>query len=137
MQGNYPKLRRVSPPRGPGICQHIRLPMPTNPGEFRVVINAAAEFKRSSLNKSLLTGPDLLNSLVGVLIRFRSGKIAIAADIEAMFHQVRVNQDDADSLRFLWKDDITSDEPPDTYQMLVHIFGSKDSPGLSTPESCS
>ena len=65
---------------------------------------------------------------MGVFIRFRSGKIAIAADIEAMFHQVRVNQNDADSLRFLWKEDIMSDDPPSTYQMLVHIFGSKDSP---------
>ena len=101
---------------------------PNKPGKVRVVNDAAAEFKGSSLNKSLLTGPDLLNSLVGVLIRFRSGKIAIAADIEAMFHQVRVNQNDADSLRFLWKEDIMSDDPPSTYQMLVHIFGSKDSP---------
>ena len=45
-----------------------------------------------------------------------------------MFHQVRVKMEDADALRFLWKEDITNDDPPDTYQMLVHIFGAKCSP---------
>ena len=35
---------------------------------------------------------------------------------------------DADSLRFLWKEDINSSAPPSVFQMLVHIFGAKDSP---------
>jgi hypothetical protein len=100
---------------------------PNKPGKTRLVNDAAAEFKGKSLNNSLVTGPDLLNSLVGVLLRFRTGRVAIAADIEGMYHQVRVSSEDADSLRFLWQDDIASDEPPDTYQMLVHIFGAKDS----------
>ena len=47
------------------------------------------------------------------------------------FHRVRVNTKDADSLRFLWKEDIHSNSPPDTYQMLVHVFGAKDSPGCA------
>ena len=76
----------------------------------------------------MLTGLDILSNLVGILIRLRIGRVAIAADIEAMFHQVRVSLEDADSFRFLWQDDIMADDPPDTYQMLVHIFGAKDSP---------
>ena len=98
------------------------------PGKVRLVNDAAAEFGGVSLNKELVTGPDLLKPLVGVLIRFRTGKVAVAGDIEAMFHQVRVSPEDADSLRFLWQEDITSNEPPVTMQMLVHIFGAKDSP---------
>ena len=101
---------------------------PNKPGKIRLVNNAAAVYRGVSLNSSLVTGPDLLNRLVGVLMRFRCGEVAIAADIESMFHQVRVRRDNADSLRFLWNDDITSNSPPDTYQMLVHIFGAKDSP---------
>ena len=97
------------------------------PNKIRVVNDAAAECKGTSLNKSLVTGPDLLNSLVGVLMRFRVGPIAIVADIEAMFHQVLVSKMDTDSLRFLWTDDIDSDHPPYCMQMLVHIFGAKDS----------
>ena len=44
-----------------------------------------------SLNSNLLPGPDLTNSLVGVLLRFRQSKIGMMSDIEAMFHQVNVN----------------------------------------------
>jgi len=67
-----------------------------------------------------MTGPDLLNSLFGVLQRFRLYRVALSADIEGMFHQVRVPTADSDALRFLWNGQ--------TYQMLVHIFGAKDSP---------
>ena len=49
---------------------------------------------------SLKTGPDLLNQLVGILLRFRTGRVAVAGDIRAMFHQVRVPEKDRDSLRF-------------------------------------
>ena len=41
-----------------------------------------------------------------------------------------MNPDDADALRFLWLD-VNSDEKPDTYQMLVHIFREKDSPSCA------
>ena len=48
----------------------------------------------TSLNGNVLQGPDLTNSLIGVLCRFRSEPIALIADVEAMFHQVRVTSDD-------------------------------------------
>ena len=104
---------------------------PNKPGKIRLVNDAAAEFKGTSLNKSLVTGPDLLNSLVGILLRFRTHPVAIAADLKDFFHRVRVSDGDADSLRFLWQDDIHSNEPPDTYQMLSHIFGATDSPSCA------
>ena len=100
------------------------------PGKIRLVFDAAGTCNGTSLNKVLLTGPDLLNNLVGVLLRVRNHKIAIAADIEAMYHQVKVTQTDADSLRFLWQDDLNNGNP-DTYQMVVHIFGGKDSPSCA------
>ena len=100
---------------------------PHKPGKIRLVNDGAAEYQGVSLNKKLVTGPDQLSSLVGILMRLRTNRVAIAADIEAMFHQVRVTKKDTDSLRFLWKDDFCADGPPDTYQMLVHIFGAKDS----------
>ena len=39
---------------------------------------------------------------MGMLTRFRLHPIAVMADIQAMFHQVRVTQEDQDTLRFLW-----------------------------------
>ena len=89
--------------------------------------NAAAECQGTSLNKALLTGPDLLNSLVGIILRLRIGRVAVIADLEEFFHHVGVTEENADSLRFLWTDDVFSDDPPYVMQMLVHIFGAKDS----------
>ena len=103
---------------------------PRKPDKPRVVFDAAATCKGKSLNTSLYTGPDLLNSLVGVLLRFRKNEIALVADIEAMFHQVKVTKADADSLRFLWAENPLK-ENPEIHQMLVHIFGATDSPTCS------
>ena len=64
------------------------------PGKTRVVFDCAAKFRGMSLSNKLLSGPDLTNNIVGLLTRFRQERIALAADVEAMFHQVRVSPDD-------------------------------------------
>ena len=48
------------------------------------------------------------------------------ADVQQMFHQVRVCEEDRDSLRFLWTD-LDETRKPDEYQMTVHVFGAVDS----------
>ena len=95
------------------------------PDKFWIAFDTAAEINGNSLNKALLTSPDLLNSLVGVLQWFCDYRDAFSADIEAMYHKVRLNSNDADALRFLWLEDVISGEKPDTYQMLLQIFGRK------------
>ena len=79
-----------------------------------MVFDTAAEVNGNSLNKTLLASPDLLNSLVGVLQWFCNYRVAFSADIEAMYHKVRLNLLDANALRFLWLEDVISDKKPDT-----------------------
>jgi len=69
--------------------------------KIRVVFDCSAQYNQSSLNQELLQGPDLMNNLIGVILRFRQERIALAADIEGMFHQVRVHNCDQNALRFL------------------------------------
>ncbi|XP_066910474.1 uncharacterized protein [Clytia hemisphaerica] len=95
---------------------------PNKPGKIRLVFDAAAKFQGTSLNDALYTGPDLLNNMLGVLMRFRTHHFAFSAYIEGMSKQVKVNQEDTQSLRFLWKEDIDSPDQSDTYQLLVHIM---------------
>lgn len=44
---------------------------PKKPGQIWVVFDSSAQYEGVSLNDVLLTGPDLNNSLLGVLICFR------------------------------------------------------------------
>ena len=95
---------------------------PNKPEKTRVVFGCAAKFKGKSLNDHLMQGPDQTSSLLGVLLRFRQDHVAVVADIEAMFLQVRVDERDTDALRFLWWQDGDLEKEPDVYKMLVHIF---------------
>ena len=97
------------------------------PNKSRVVFDVAARFNGVSLIDQVYQGPDLANSLIGVLIRFREEEIAFTAGLEAMFYQVKVLPKDADALRFLWWSGSLND-PLDEYLMLVHIFGATSSP---------
>ena len=55
------------------------------PGKVRRALNGAAKFHGASLNKSLLTAPDLLENLIYVLLCFRQHPYAVSVDIEGMF----------------------------------------------------
>lgn len=101
---------------------------PHKPDKVRVVFDCAANHHGISLNGALLQGPDLVNSLVGVLTRFRRNRIALVADVEAMFHQVRIKESDRDALRFLWWPEGNLSLPPVNHRMLVHVFGATSSP---------
>ena len=99
--------------------------------KIRVVFNCSAQYKGESLNKHLLQGPDLTNSLVGVLCRFRKESVAFICNIEGMFHQVQVTQEHRDLLRFLWWEDGDTWKTPQEYRMTVHLFGATSSPGCA------
>ena len=85
--------------------------------KVRRVTNAASKYKGVSLNDMLLTGPDLLCNLPGLFLRFCQYKVAITADIEAMFMQVGIREEDHDALRFLWSNN--EEERTTKYQPLI------------------
>ena len=119
------ELSEYSPRRW--FLPHHGVSNPNKPGKLRLVFDAAASCGGKSLNSELLSGPDMLLSLPGVLLRFREGSIALVGDVEQMYHQVRVIGEDQASLSFLWRD-LKQDKQPETYSMLVTIFGAKCSP---------
>ena len=98
---------------------------------MRVVYDCAARSNHTFLNDNLMTGPDLVNKLFKVLLRFRKEKIAIVSDIEAMFYQVRVAPKDKDSLRFLWWPNGDLNLDPIPHRIKEHVFGAKSSPSCA------
>ena len=97
-----------------------------------MVFDSAAETAGISLNKILLSGPDLTNNLLGILIRFRQQPVAFMADIEQMFHSFLVREDHRDLLRFFWYKDNDPDGELIEYRMKVHVFGNTSSPAVAT-----
>ena len=105
---------------------------PQIPDKVRVMFNCSVKFQGTFLNDQLLQGPDLTNTLVGVLTWFRQEQIAFMSDIESMFYQVQVSPSDCNYLRFLWWPDSDPNKDPEEYQMLVHLFGGASSPNCAT-----
>ena len=50
---------------------------PSKPGKIRVVFDCSAEFQGKSINRELLSGPDLTNQVIGIMTRFREEKMVI------------------------------------------------------------
>ncbi len=82
-----------------------------------MVFDCAARYRGTSLNDQLLSGPDLTNGLLGVLVRFRQEPVALSSNIESMFHEVMVDPKDVDALRFLWWPDDDLSRRPVEYRI--------------------
>ncbi|UYV60356.1 hypothetical protein LAZ67_1000938 [Cordylochernes scorpioides] len=84
--------------------------------------------KRSlSLNECLETGPNLIELLPEILIRFREKKIGAIADIRKAFQTIGIDEKERDYLRFLWWDE----QDPSKIRTLRHtrvVFGLTCSP---------
>lgn len=93
-----------------------------------VLYLTGASFQGTTLNDQLLQGPDLTSTLIGVIMRFRQEPVTIMADVEAMFHQVKVPPEEADLLRFLWWPDGDLSQALEEDRMEVHLFGATSSP---------
>ena len=133
-KGYAEKVREDQQPSEDGrrwYIPHHGVYHPKKPEKIRVVFDCSATYMGQSLNKHLLQGPDLTNSLVGVLCRFRQEAIAFMCDLEAMFHQFKVAEKDRHFLRFYWWENGDTTKKPVEFRMTVHLFGAASSPGCS------
>ncbi|XP_076849002.1 uncharacterized protein LOC143497110 [Brachyhypopomus gauderio] len=104
---------------------------PQKPGQIRVVFDSSAQHNGISLNDTLLSGPDLNNSLLGVLLRFRRDQVALSADVQQMFYCFVVRDDHRNYLRFLWHKDNDPNKDITEFRMKVHVFGNSPSPAVA------
>ena len=97
---------------------------------LRIVFNSSSSFQGHRLNDYWLKGPDLLNNLFGVILRFRERAVAISGDISKMYHRVLIPEMDQHIHRFLWRN-MELDRVPDVYVKTVLTFGDKPAPAMA------
>jgi len=72
----------------------------------RPVFDASNKTKRTpSLNECLHKGPNQLELIPSVMMRFRENQIGVIADIRKAFQMIEVNKEDRNFLKFLWWED--------------------------------
>ncbi|KAF2889813.1 hypothetical protein ILUMI_16360, partial [Ignelater luminosus] len=78
-----------------------------------------------SLNQCLETGPNLIELIPSILLRFREKEIGVISDIEKAFLQISITPRDRNVLRFLWwnKNNII-----EIYRHTRVVFGVTSSP---------
>jgi len=117
------------------IPHHAILTPEKETTKIRIVYDASAKTKKSnlSLNECLHRGPVILEDLCGLIMRFRTKKIGMIADIEKAFLQVALQPKERDVTRFLWLKDVNkspTEENIDIYRFTRVPFGIVSSPFL-------
>ena len=97
--------------------------------KVRIVFDASAKQDGISLNDTMYQGPKLQNDLFDVLLRFRKHPVALVCDIEEMYLQINLKENDKLFHRFLWRTDYSQE--PDIYEFNRLVFGANCSPFLA------
>lgn len=96
----------------------------------RIVFNSSSVYQGHALNDYWLKGPDLLNNLFGVVLRFREREVAVMGDISKMYHRVLIPEKDQHVHRFLWRN-LETEKETDVYVKTVLTFGDKPAPAMA------
>lgn len=89
---------------------------------FRVVFNASAKTTTGvTLNEVEMVGEKLQQDLFIILMNFRQFKYGIIADIEKMYRQVLVHQDDRKYQKILWRNNEA--DPIRVFQLNTVTYG--------------
>lgn len=87
----------------------------------RIVFNSSAVFRGHRLNDYWVKGPDFLNDLLGVVLRFRENEVAFIGDISKMYHRIRTPEADQHVYRFPWRNLQTDREPDIMLRKYFHL----------------
>ena len=99
--------------------------------KLRVVFDGSAKTSNGiSINEALMVGPVVQDDLFAIITRFRFYKIALTGDVEKMYRQVGLREEDRDFHRLLWRE--TSSSPLKHFRLTRVIYGVSCAAHLST-----
>lgn len=98
--------------------------------KVRIVFDASMKGTNGvSLNDDLMVGPTLQPPLRHIIMCWRIHPISLCADIVKMYRQVKVNPEQVDFQRVVWRDDPGSEI--EEYRLLRVTFGTASAPYLA------
>ena len=127
------KLSDITSHTGPihYIHHHEIMKPESDSTPIRIVFNSSFNYKGHRLNDYWAKGPDMLNELIGILIRFRQGLIAVVGDLSKMYNSVALEEVEQHTHRFVWRN-AEGDKPPEHYVLTAVGFGDRPSGIIAT-----
>jgi len=99
--------------------------------KMRVVFGGSATSKSGlSLNVIMLRGPKMQPNILNILVRFRLHRVGLTADVEKMFRQVLISEEDCDLQRIVYR--LQPEEPIRHYKLKTVTYGTKPASFLAT-----
>ena len=95
----------------------------------RCCFNSSQVYAGYSLNTSWELGPNLINSLHAILLRFRSDLVAGQGDVTKMYYMVRIAENETWKQIWMWR--FAGEDHIRLFKMVRLVMGNISSPGLS------
>ncbi|XP_053990009.1 uncharacterized protein LOC128882436, partial [Hylaeus volcanicus] len=119
-----------NPPNEAHYIPHHAVFKESTTTKLRSVYNASQKTSNGkSLNEQLAVGKIVQPSIFELMLRWRESKIAIVADLEKMYKQIRLNEKQQHLQMILWRNSGT--ERIKSYKMTTVTFGLKNSSFLA------
>ena len=96
----------------------------------RIVFNSSCTFRGHALNDYWKKGPELLNGIFGVVLRFREKELQYWETFSKMYHRILIPERGQHVQRFLYTN-METDRELDTYIKTVLTFGDKPAPAMA------
>lgn len=98
--------------------------------KLRVVFDASRKTSNGkSLNENMTIGPTIQEDLASLIIRWRKYKIAFTADVEKMYRQILVDDEQTNLQRILWRN--SPSEKMKEYRLTTITYGTSSAPYLA------
>ncbi|XP_037931405.1 uncharacterized protein LOC119666195 [Teleopsis dalmanni] len=113
------------------IPHHCVLKPDSTTTKLRVVFDASAKTSSGlALNDILHKGPTVQSDLFSILLRFRIHRFVFTADIEKMYRQIQVHDEDTAQQLIIWRK--SADDSIQYYRLKTVTYGTKSAPYLAT-----
>jgi len=99
--------------------------------KLRVVFDASAKTTNNkSLNDIMWVGPRVQKDIFDIIIKWRKWEFVVSADIEKMYRQIKIDNNDQKYQYILWRN--SPKEKIKTYKLTTVTYGTASAPYLAT-----